>query len=174
MVSTTLFILFNSYRAQITIDTAIDSVTSWPKKLLSSNLSIGLLLGASVLLICGVLVATISTGGLALPVVAFTTGIAAAFSSLCTLSAISLFGIFAMLTTASLLSEQQVLHEEHAHPKVRQSLDNSFLVSRERQDVEDKNFSRLFLIPQGDTNQQLRTRAGQSVAPIYPTLKFEL
>ncbi|STX28094.1 Lead, cadmium, zinc and mercury transporting ATPase [Legionella beliardensis] len=105
MLSTTLFVLFNSYRTQLVIDNTLDDAVSWPKKLLGSNLSIGLLLGASTLLICSVLAATIATGGLALPMIAFTTAVAA-FSSVCTLSAIGLLSTFAILFATSLLSEQ--------------------------------------------------------------------
>ncbi|WP_131781077.1 HAD-IC family P-type ATPase [Legionella gresilensis] len=106
MLSTTLFVLFNAYRNQLIIDNSLDKRVSWPKKLLGSNLSIGLLLGASTLLISSVLVATIVTGGLALPVIAFTAGIAAAFSSICTLSAIGLFCTFILLCMSSSLSEK--------------------------------------------------------------------
>ncbi|HHT0592541.1 TPA: HAD-IC family P-type ATPase [Legionella anisa] len=104
MLSTTLFVLFNSYRTQLNIDSALDKETTWPKKLLSSNLSIGLLLAASTLLISSVLVATITTGGLALPLIAFTAGTAIGFSSACTLSALSLIGMFIGILSTSLLS----------------------------------------------------------------------
>ncbi|WP_419420279.1 HAD-IC family P-type ATPase [Legionella sp. D16C41] len=102
MLSTTLFVLFNSYRTQLTIDNALDEAISWPKKLLGSNLSIGLLLGASALIIGSVLAATIATGGLALPIITFTTAITA-FSSVCTLSAIGLFSAFVLLLSTTLL-----------------------------------------------------------------------
>ncbi|AWN72596.1 TPA: HAD-IC family P-type ATPase [Legionella anisa] len=104
MLSTTLFVLFNSYRTQLNIDSALDKEIAWPKKLLSSNLSIGLLLTASTLLISSVLVATIATGGLALPLIAFTAGTAIGFSSACTLSALSLIGVFLGILSTSLLS----------------------------------------------------------------------
>ncbi|KTD44189.1 heavy metal transporting P-type ATPase [Legionella parisiensis] len=103
MLSTTLFVLFNSYRTQLNIDSALDKETSWPKKLLSSNLSIGLLLAASTLLISSVLVATIATGGLTLPLLAFTAGAAIGFSSACTLSALSLIGVFIGILSTALL-----------------------------------------------------------------------
>lgn len=106
MLSMTLLVLFNSYRVPLSIDCALDKKSSWSKKLLSSNLSIGLLLGASTLLIAGVLVATIATGGLALPLIAFTAGAAAAFSSVCALSAIALLSAFILLLTSSLLSKK--------------------------------------------------------------------
>lgn len=110
MLSTTCFVLFNSYRTQLNVDSALDKECSWYKKLLSSNLSIGLLLTASTLLISSVLVATITTGGLALPIVAFTAGVAVAFSSVCTLSAITLLSLFVSILSASLLSGQYAHH----------------------------------------------------------------
>jgi Cu+-exporting ATPase len=110
MLSTTLFVLFNSYRTQLNIDSALDKNCSWYKKLLSSNLSIGLLLAASTLLISSVLVATIATGGLALPIAAFTAGVAVAFSSICTLSSITLLSLFVGILSASLLSGQRTLN----------------------------------------------------------------
>lgn len=103
MLSMTLFVLFNSYRVQLAIDCALDEKSAWSKKLLASTLSIGLLLGASTLLITGVLVATIATGGLALPLTAFTAGAAAAFSSVCALSAIVLLSAFTLIMTNALL-----------------------------------------------------------------------
>lgn len=116
MLSTTLFVLFNSYRTQLNIDSALDKGCPWYKKLLSSNLSIGLLLGASTLIMSSVLVATIATGGLALPVIAFTTGLAAAFSSVCTLSAITLLSVFVSLLSASLLSGQRTHNISKSQP----------------------------------------------------------
>ncbi len=106
MLLTTLFVLFNSYRTQLGIDNALDKIVSWPQKLFGSNLSMGLLLGASTLLIVSTLIATIATGGLALPLIAFTTGAAMAVSSVCTLLAISLFAAFTLLLTTALLSKK--------------------------------------------------------------------
>jgi Cu+-exporting ATPase len=113
MLSTTLSVLFNSYRTQLNIDLALDKRGPWYKKLLSSNGSIGLLLAASVLLISAVLVATLSTGGLALPVIAFTAGAAMALSSICTLSAITLLSIFVgMISFYVLCGEHSTLVSE--------------------------------------------------------------
>jgi P-type Cu+ transporter len=106
MLATTLFVLFNSYRTQLGIDTVLDKAVAWPKKLLSSNLSMGLLLGATTLLIASTLIATIATGGLALPVFAFTAGAAMAVSSVFTLLAIGLSTAFTLLFTTSLLSKK--------------------------------------------------------------------
>ncbi len=155
MLSTTLFILFNSYRAQLAIDNALDSVISWPKKLLSSNLSIGLLLGSSALLICGVLIATITMGGLALPIVSFASGAAVTFSCICTLSAIGLFSGFVMLLTTSLLSEQQSTPSEKSIPYVnQQSLNSSLSVSSGLANSEKRSYGGLFVDKPESSNRQ--------------------
>jgi Cu+-exporting ATPase len=116
MLSTTLFVLFNSYRTKVHIDSVLDKGISSPKKLVSSHASIGLLLAASTLLISSVLVATIATGGLALPVVLFTAGVAAAFSSACTLSAIGLLGLFIGMLATSLLPGRQAQSANEGSP----------------------------------------------------------
>lgn len=116
MLSSTLLVLFNSYRTKLHIDSVLDKKISSPKKLLSSHASIGLLLGASMLLICGALVATIATGGLALPAVLFTAGVAAAFSSACTLSAIGLLGLFIGMLATSLLPGRQAQSVNESSP----------------------------------------------------------
>lgn len=145
MLLTTLFILFNSYRTQLVIDNVLDKFTPWPKKLLSSNLSIGLLLGASAILICGVLVATISTGGLALPIIAFAAGAAAAFSSVCTLSAMGLFTAFVMLLTASLVSKQGPSQEKLILDDNQQQLNSSRAVPEGLAINEGVSYGKLFL-----------------------------
>lgn len=151
MLSTTLFVLFNAYRVQLSIDTALDKSTSLPKKLLSSNLSLGLLLGASTLLIISVLLATISTGGLALPIIAFTAGAAAAVSSVCTLSAIGLFGAFILLLTNSLLSQ-------HDTPPAKQLMSHA---NQPRPDspapVLEKRYEPLFVHQPKETREQRPT-----------------
>ncbi len=108
MASTTMFVLFNSYRIPLSIDNALDKKTSWVKKLLASDLSISLLVGASTLLICGLLISTVATGGLALPAIVFTAGAAAAISSVCILGAGTLFGLFTLLATAYLFADKWV------------------------------------------------------------------
>lgn len=95
MVSTTLFVLFNSYRIQFSIDNALNKQPSRLCNLMSSDLSSGLLLVAGTLLIVSILSATLATGGLALPIITFTSALAA-FCSVCTLSSISLFGVFSI------------------------------------------------------------------------------
>jgi Cu+-exporting ATPase len=105
MLSTTLFVLFNSYRIQLNMDTTLDKESPWYKKLASSNVSVGLLLTASTLLIGATLVSTIATGGLALPVTAFASGVALALSSASTLSALALLSVFAGIVSASFMAE---------------------------------------------------------------------
>ncbi len=117
MVATTLFVLFNSFRTQMSIDIALDKKSTWLRKLLSSNFSIGVLLSASTLLIGATMIATIATGGLALPVIAFTGGVALALSSLLTLSAIALLAMFTALLSASLLSDRWP--KKHIEPSLK-------------------------------------------------------
>ncbi|PJE10580.1 HAD-IC family P-type ATPase [Legionella sp.] len=102
MLSTTFLVLFNSYRTQLSIDNALDKTSSLTKELLASDLSIGLLVGASTLFICAVLVATLATGGLAFPAIVFTAGAALAASSACLITAGLMFGIFSLIATSYL------------------------------------------------------------------------
>ncbi|MBA2709475.1 MAG: cation-translocating P-type ATPase [Tatlockia sp.] len=105
MLSTTLFVLFNSYRTQLEVDIEMDKSASWPKKLLASDLSIALLIAASSLLVCGILISTIATGGLALPALVFTAGTVAAISSICTIGAMTLFSLFTILVASYFVAE---------------------------------------------------------------------
>jgi Cu+-exporting ATPase len=102
MLSTTLFVLFNAYRTQLHVDIALDKTCPWYKKLLGSDFSIGLVLTASTLFIGATLTATITTGTLMLPLVAFTSGMLLACSSFSALSAIALLATFVTLLSASL------------------------------------------------------------------------
>ena len=104
MVSTTLFTLFNSYRVQLSVDNALDNNVSWLSQWLASDLSIGLLVSASALLMIGVLISTAAAGGLILPVLAFTAGTAAAISSVCIVTAGATFAAFSLLGAAYLFT----------------------------------------------------------------------
>ena len=171
MVATTLFVLFNSYRTQLLIDKALDPFTSWTKKLLSSNFSIGLLLGASALLICSVLVATIATGGLALPIIAFSAGAAAAFSSICTLSAIGLLGAFMTLLTSFLLSKQATpLVEESAQNLNEDKPQASLSLSEELERDEQRSYKNLFFSQPTDIVDPRRIIQNNDIAS-SPTLQ---
>lgn len=86
----------------MSIDSALDENASWPTRFLASDGSIGLLVSASSLLICAVLIATIATGGLALPIV-FTAGAALAVSSACAVGGATLFGLFGLLIASHLV-----------------------------------------------------------------------
>lgn len=106
MVLTMLFSLFNAYRVQLAVDVALDKKPALIKQIFASDVSIGLLMSAVTLLVCGVLISTIATGGLALPALIFTAGIAAAVSSACTLAAGVLFGIFSFLGFSHLFAKR--------------------------------------------------------------------
>lgn len=94
MFSTTLFVLFNSYRTQLFIDNTMDKISAWPKQLLASNWSIGLLLGASSLFTCATLLTIVSTGVLTLPSLSLAGGTLTILSSINTLAAGVLFSLF--------------------------------------------------------------------------------
>ena len=111
MISTTLFTLFNSYRVQLSVDNALDKDTSWLKQCLASDVSIGLLVGASMLLMCGVLISTIASGALVLPAIVFTAGIIAALSSTCILTASVMFAAFALLGISYLLIDKCIMND---------------------------------------------------------------
>lgn len=102
MVSTTLFTLFNAYRVNLSVDNALDKQTSWFKRLFASDLSIGLLVAGSLLLMTGVIITTLATGGLAFPAIVFTAGAITAISSVCLLGAVVILGLFAILVTGYL------------------------------------------------------------------------
>lgn len=97
MASTTLFVLFNSFRMPLKIDASLDPNASWSKQLFASDASLGLLVSASLLLVSSLLISTIATGGLALPVITFTAGAVAAISSVCLIAAAALTSLFVLL-----------------------------------------------------------------------------
>lgn len=92
MVSTTFFTLFNSYRVKLAVDNSLDKKPSWLKQCLASDMSLGFLVVGSALLILSVLIATVASGHIALPVFVFTAGATAAISSSCFLVAATMFG----------------------------------------------------------------------------------
>ena len=106
MVSTTLMVVFNTYRVQHQIDTVMEKDPSWIKRLISSDLSTALLIAGCVLLMAGVLIATFATGGLALPVIAFCAGAMSALSSTFILSAIACFSLFTVFASGYLIANQ--------------------------------------------------------------------
>ena len=106
MSSTTLFTLFNSYRVQLSIDNTLDKKTSWLKQVMGSDLTIGLLVGSSMLFMCSLVISTVATGGLVLPTIVFTAGTAAAIGSACVLTASALFGMFVLLAATYLLIDK--------------------------------------------------------------------
>jgi len=111
MVSTTLFTLFNSFRVKLAIDTIFDKKTSLLKQVLASDLSLGLLFTASSLLICGLLISIVATGGLTVPLI-FTAGTALAVSSAFLLSAGIMFGVFILSGIGYLLESPVISNPE--------------------------------------------------------------
>ncbi len=103
MVSTTLMVVFNTSRVQHHIDTALDQDTSRIKRLLASDLSIALLIAGCALLMAGILIATFATGGLALPVIAFSVGAITALSSAFIVAATVCFSLFTILASSYLV-----------------------------------------------------------------------
>ncbi|CDZ77689.1 Silver exporting P-type ATPase [Legionella massiliensis] len=166
MLTTTMFVLFNSYRVQLATDDALDKTTSWPKKLLASNLSISLLVLASSLLIGATLIATISTGGLALPAIVFTAGLVTALSSACTVAATVLFSAFALLLTSHLLTNyfpksDQNAEIEQAMPEQIAITQPDATIASEEEHHSFNLFSRLFCqhtdtSPPGTNNEPLQ------------------
>lgn len=106
MASVTLLVLFNSYRVQFSIDNALDKKPSSLKRFLASDWSVVLLIAASCMLITGLLLATVATGGLAFPAMVFTAGVVAATSSACVVGAGGLFGLFLVLAGSNALVDR--------------------------------------------------------------------
>lgn len=106
MVATTGFTLFNTYRAKLSVDVALDKTPSLLKQALVSDFSLALLLLGTGLLVAAILTATVASGGLALPVFTFTAGIAMACSSAFLLSAIGMLATFALVFGAQILTEK--------------------------------------------------------------------
>lgn len=95
MASTTLLVLFNSYRTKISVDNALNKSSSWFKQLLGSDATLVLLVGISALLILSLLFATVVTSGLALPVLTLMTTVLSGPSGLILCAVGGLCGITA-------------------------------------------------------------------------------
>ncbi|MDI1351890.1 MAG: HAD-IC family P-type ATPase [bacterium] len=81
MATTTVFILFNSYRMQLAVDLALDKNISWIKTFFASDFSISLGVVSSFLLMTGLIIASLSAGALVVPTLVFSAGTLAAVSS---------------------------------------------------------------------------------------------
>ncbi len=149
MLSSTLFVLFNSYRNQLEVDIELDKSASWPKKLFASDLSIALLILASSLLVCGILISTIATGGLALPALIFTAGTVAAVSSICTIGAITLFSLFTFLAASYVVAESysSTPLEENLDLEPQSSFTASQELAFEKEEHLDFSFSKTLMKP---------------------------
>jgi Cu+-exporting ATPase len=119
MASTTLFVVFNSYRAQRSVTNALEKNVSWVKRWMSSDWPLALLVGSGFLLMSALLIMTIATGGLALPALVFSAGAIAAVSSLCLLAASTLAGLFVLLTTVYLFEDTLKISDDHHTPLIQ-------------------------------------------------------
>ncbi|MFI4962234.1 MAG: HAD-IC family P-type ATPase [Legionellales bacterium] len=119
MASTTLLVLFSAYRSQFIVDKALTQNTSWINQLLASDVPLGLLVGSSLLFTCSLIISTVFTGGLALPVVSFTSGLIIGISSSCLLAAGALLGSFVLVAAAYSFSAQDISNfsEEYVNPE---------------------------------------------------------
>ena len=106
MVSTTFLVLFNSFRVQMAIDVALDKQANWLKQFLASDLSTGLLSGASILFLSSLLISTVTLGGVAFPALAFATGAVASFGSICLLVAGAQLSLFVLCSCAAFCVDQ--------------------------------------------------------------------
>ncbi len=98
MFSTTLFVLFNSYRTQITTSSILKQHdTSKVNGVMQSDLSIGLLVGGSFALVIAVLIASLSSLHLSLPLFVFGGGLANIISSSFLVAATVMLASFTVL-----------------------------------------------------------------------------
>lgn len=104
MIATTGLALYNTWRAKLSVDVALDKDPSLLKQALVSDFSLTLLLLGSALLIAAILIAAVASGGLVLPVITFSAGIAMAFSSTFLLVAIGMLTAFAIVFSAQIFS----------------------------------------------------------------------
>ena len=151
MVTTTLFTLFNSYRVQLSIDNALDKRKSWLKQFLASDISIGLLSGASFLLMYSVFISTLATGQLTFPALIFTAGTWATISTVCMLAAAAIGALFTVLCTVYLVTEAE--DENH-------SLDNTPLTGNRQINELQHTLPR---IPANNFKNRLSTNAGDGI-----------
>jgi|GEM_PF-1988384 len=114
MVSTTLLTLFNSYRVSCSIEVELSEKISWFKQFLTSDWSIGLIMGAGTLFLTSLLASSLITGTLAVPTLLFTTVGVAAFCSAFMLASCTLLGIVVTLGVVSLLMD--ISNEEDTVP----------------------------------------------------------
>lgn len=103
MLLTTFFVVFNSYRVQVFVANSLKKETTFLERYISSDLSIILLIGASIFLTIALLVASISSLSFTLPMFVFSAGLISTISSSCLLLACAMFGGFAFLSAAHLL-----------------------------------------------------------------------
>ncbi len=131
MFATTLFTLFNSYRTQVITHNLLSKHHVSPvDKIMQSNLSIGLLLGGSLALVVAVLIASLSSLHLALPLFVFGGGLINVVSSSFLVAATVMLAGFTGLVCAYMLKKCSFNRVEKS-PKVIEdvALDNQPFIS---------------------------------------------
>ena len=104
MFSTTVFTLINSYRTQVAASNSLsEKKPSFLSRIMQSELASGLLVGGSLLLVAAVLVASLTSLHLALPLFVFSGGAATIASSSFLVAATAMLGGFAALACAHTL-----------------------------------------------------------------------
>jgi Cu+-exporting ATPase len=166
MALTTFKVLFNSYRVQLNVDCTLNQNSFWLKKLFASDVSIGLLAGASLSFMCGLLISTIATGGLALPVITFVAGAAAAISSVCLLAAAILCVTFIVMAATYLILNRCLTEQGEPESPPPSPLQPTCTDSPEAQpENEDKHYSSLWkqTVPTQEKNPEYSSYSALSI-----------
>lgn len=115
MLTTSGLVLFNAYRSRLSVDAALDRKPSIFTRFMASDLSMGLLVSAASLLVVGLLLSTLASGGLALPVIAFSAGTLTALSSGCLLASLALFAGFSLMAGGFII-QRKLIPESSKEP----------------------------------------------------------
>lgn len=99
MVLTTFMVIFNSYRAKWDAEFTLNKRKPWFKYWMASPFSIAFLIGAGLSLALGLLLATIASGGLAIPIITFTASLITATYSTFFLTSLICTGVFLLLSS---------------------------------------------------------------------------
>lgn len=108
MSVTTGLVIFNSYRNKWATDNAFAPKISLLRHFMASDLSLVMVLLATTLLIAGVLIATLMSGGLAFPVLVFTGSVAAIVAGACVFAASTILGVFFLAAIAWFITDKNL------------------------------------------------------------------
>ena len=105
MFSTTVFTVINSYRLQIKTQNHFTGKPSFLSKFVSSDLSMGLLLLGGILFAVALLIASMTSLHLSLPMLVFSGGISLIISNYSLLASLTIFGGLAITAGSSLIAD---------------------------------------------------------------------